>query len=148
VSNPVIEEYAQLLAPDGILNQAPVELDSVVNDTHEALLSDLEAEIRTLQAEIMAEQAIQRELTHRRDLAWTTYETVGNKLQELILLRSSANSEVRLGNPASAPLAPKPQESPALIIVAITLAGFIVAALLALLIDSLGGGPFLARRTA
>jgi uncharacterized protein involved in exopolysaccharide biosynthesis len=93
-----------------------------------------------------AERAKQQQLTHQRDLAWTTYETVGNKLQELSLLRSSANTEVRVGNPALIPNTPEPNLSPFLPMIAITLFGFMAAVMVALLVDSLGGMPFFARR--
>jgi uncharacterized protein involved in exopolysaccharide biosynthesis len=142
--------YSELLGPDGILNlsNAPEALRAAAGDSHEAMLTTLEAEIRELQAVMSGEEARQRELTHQRDLAWTTYETVGNKLQELSLLRSSANSEVRLGNPALVPVAPLPRGSSMLLVAAITLFVFFLAVILALLVDTLGGEPFLARRTA
>jgi hypothetical protein len=140
--------YTQLLGPDSVLNQAPDALKAVTNENHEEMLTTLEAEIRTLQAALSAEEAKQRELLHRRDLAWTTYETVGSKLQELSLLRSSANSEVRVGNPATVPLGPAPQESPLRLVVVITMLAFFGAILLALLVNALGGEPFLTRRTA
>lgn len=142
------EAFDQLLASGSLLNQLPANGDSTVSDAHEELLSTLEAEIRTLQAAISAERAKERQLTHQRDLAWTTYDAVGNKLQELTLLRSSANTEVRVGNPALVPRSPQPQASPVMTIVALTLLGFLVAIVLALLVESLGGAPFFARRTA
>ena len=140
--------YAQLLEPDGLLNQAPVDVDPTVSDAHEAMLEKLESEIHSLQATVSAESAVQRELTHRRDLAWTTYDTVSNKLEELRLLRSSANTEVRIGNPALVPIAPEPLESPLMPVVAITLIAFFLAVVLAFSVEGLGGNPFFSRRTA
>ncbi len=144
----VANAYAQLVAPSGILDQAPVDIHSTIDDAHEVLLTGLETEIRTLQAAITAEEAKEQQLVHQRDLAWTTYDTVGNKLQELSLLRSAANSEVRVGNPAMIPLSPEPMMSPVLPVVAFTMLGFLLAAVVAIAVDSLGGGPFLARRSA
>ena len=138
--------YAQLLSPDGILNQLPVELDSTISNAHETLLATLESEIRTLQSTITAQESQQQQLIHRRDLAWTTYDTVGNKLLELSLLRSSANSEVRVGNPAMTPLSPMPRTGLVLPVAAVTVFGFFLAVILALIIDTLGGVPFFARR--
>jgi uncharacterized protein involved in exopolysaccharide biosynthesis len=143
----IASAYSQLFAPGGILEQAPIDISSM-NNEHEQLLTTLEAEIRKLQAALSAEKAKEQQLTHQRDLAWTTYDTVGNKLQELSLLRSSANSEVRAGNPAVIPAAPQSQTSPLLPVVATMLLGFFLAIILALLVDSLGGGPFFARRPA
>lgn len=140
--------YEQLLAYRKLLDQISVEIGANVDDAHEQLLTTLETEIRQLQAEMSAERAKERQLTHQRDLAWTTYDTVGNKLQELNLLRSSANSEVRIGNLANVPRVPQPQTNPLLPVAALTLLGFFAAVFLALLVDSLGGMPFFARRTA
>jgi hypothetical protein len=142
----VADAYTNLFAPGGVLEQPPIDLSATVSDAHEELMTTLEAEIRALEAAITAENAKERELSHRRDLAWTTYETVGNKLQELNLLRSSANTEVRMGNAAMVPLAPQPQDSPFQVIAAITLAGFFLAVILVLLVDSLGVQPFFSRR--
>jgi uncharacterized protein involved in exopolysaccharide biosynthesis len=140
--------YQEFLRPSGILDQTPVDISSAISDTHEQLLAQLESDIRTLQAAVSAETALQQQLVHQRDLAWTTFDTVGNKLQELILLRSSANTEVRVGNPALIPNSPEPTMSPLMPTVVLGLAGFFLAVVLALLVDSLGGGPFFARRTA
>jgi uncharacterized protein involved in exopolysaccharide biosynthesis len=142
------EAYAQLLIPGGVLDQVPVDINSNVSDAHEQLLETLEADIRTLEAAMSAESAKQQQLSHQRDLAWTTYETVGNKLQELSLLRSSANTEVRLGNPAPVPQSPEPTMSPLMPVVALTLLAFLGAVIVALLVDSLGGMPFFTRRPA
>jgi uncharacterized protein involved in exopolysaccharide biosynthesis len=131
-----------------VLDQVPVDINSNVSDAHEQLLETLEADIRTLEAAMSAESAKQQQLSHQRDLAWTTYETVGNKLQELSLLRSSANTEVRLGNPAPVPQSPEPTMSPLMPVVALTLLAFLGAVIVALLVDSLGGMPFFTRRPA
>lgn len=140
--------YAQLLGPESALNQAPEVIREATAGTHQAMLETLESEIRTLQAELSAEEAKQRELTHRRDLAWTTYETVGAKLEELNLLRSSANSEVRIGNLAIAPASPQPKSSPLLPTLAVTALAFFAAVVLAIVVNAVGGEPFFARRTA
>jgi hypothetical protein len=145
-TQPLADPYAHLLTPQGLLSQTPVDINTVLDNTHETVLSGLEAEIRALQAEMAAEKAKQQELTHARDLAWTTFDTVGNKLQELQLLRSSANSEVRLGNPALVPLTPEPKMGVVIPVAAITIFAFFCAVVLALIVDSLGGVPFFTRR--
>jgi len=147
-TQPLADPYAHLFTPQGLLSQTPVDINKVLDNTHETVLANLETEIRTLQAQIAAERAKQQELTHARDLAWTTFDTVGNKLQELQLLRSSANSEVRLGNPALIPLLPEPKMGLALPVAAITLFAFFLAVVLALIADSLGSVPFFTRRPA
>lgn len=138
--------YAHLLMLNDTFEQLPPEIQATLDDTHETVVTKLESEIRTLRAAMTAEEARQQQLIHQRDLAWTTYEAVGNKLQELNLLRSSANSEVRMGNPAVVPREPRSEWSPVLLVVALTVAGFFIAILVALLVDSVGGGPFFARR--
>jgi hypothetical protein len=138
--------YTHLLTLNDTFDQLPSEIQTTLNGTHEAVLSELESEIRSLRAEMTAERAREQQLTHQRDLAWTTYEAVGNKLQELNLLRSSANSEVRMGNPAVVSHEPLSEWSPMMLGAAITVAGFFLAVLVALLVDSFGGGPFFARR--
>jgi uncharacterized protein involved in exopolysaccharide biosynthesis len=140
--------YAQLLVPEDVLNQAPVDIGSTVSDAHEQLLSTLEQELNTLKAAQTAEMAKERQLLHQRDLTWTTYDAVGIKLQELNLLRSAANSEVRVGNQALVPSSPEPATGIAVPVAAVTLLAFIFAVALALVVDSLGGAPFFSRRTA
>lgn len=147
VSN-VVSAFMQLVDGDGILNQSPVDINSAIVDDYEQLLNKLESDIRTLQAQLAAERSTERQLTHERDVAWTTYDTVGSKLQELRLLRAAANSEVRLGNMAMTPLKPEPAIGKALPTVAAIFAGVIMAVLLALLLNSFGVSPFLSRRTA
>ncbi|MCC6454918.1 MAG: hypothetical protein IT328_08260 [Caldilineaceae bacterium] len=138
--------YAQLLTAEVTPGQLPAEISSTYIENHEALVTQLEGEIRSLQAALSAEEARELQLTHQRDQAWTTYETVGTKLQELNLLRSSANSEVRLGNPALPPTEPSPQLGLLLPVAAALIAGFLFAVLLALIVDSVGGSPLFARR--
>jgi hypothetical protein len=142
------DPYGQLLTPKGILGQETNDVNAALDHEHETVLSNLEAEIRSLQSEMAAEQAKQQELTHQRDMAWTTFDTVGNKLQELQLMRSSANSEVRLGNPALVPIVPQPKMGLALPVVAITMLAFFLAVIIALIADSLGRAPFFSHRPA
>jgi len=59
--------------------------------------------IGSLRAEFEAADAELKRLTAARDLARTTATTVNNKVAELRLARTAANSEVRLGSPAFIP---------------------------------------------
>jgi hypothetical protein len=59
--------------------------------------------IGSLRAEFEAADADLKRLTAARDLARTTATTVNNKVAELRLARTAANSEVRLGSPAFIP---------------------------------------------
>lgn len=147
ISN-VIDAFMQLASRDNILHQSPVDINSVMEDEYEQLLNQLEADQRVMQAQLAAERSTERQLTHSRDVAWATYETVGSKLQELRLLRAAANSEVRIGNMAMVPAAPEPLLGPTLPTVAAAAVGFMLAVILALLLNSFGGSPFLSRRAA
>ena len=114
--------------------------------TSQANLMELDAQIRTMRGQLEAEMARERELTQQRDLAWTAYDALSNKLVELNMARTAANSEVRLGSTAVMPSKPVAPPSLKLPIAAATAAAFFGAILLAFAVNLLGGKPFLARR--
>jgi uncharacterized protein involved in exopolysaccharide biosynthesis len=74
-------------------------------------LASLEEEVRTLQAQLEAEQAQERELKRARDLAWETYTTVARKVAEVNVTTSVASTLVRFASPAVEPAAPVPSKS-------------------------------------
>jgi len=62
-----------------------------------------EEQVRLLRSRLEQENARLNELSKARDLAATTFETVSNKVAELTVSRSAADSEVRFAAPAVAP---------------------------------------------
>ena len=108
-----------------------------------AAIASLEAEIRSLRSELEAVQATQRELVQQRDLAWSTFTTVNNKVAELSVAKAAASSEVRFAAEAIPPLDPIKGPSTLLAVVAGGMAGLILAMLYALIASSLGHAPFL-----
>jgi uncharacterized protein involved in exopolysaccharide biosynthesis len=121
---------------------------TVISDEMADTMRQLEANIQQLSAQVEQEAATQRQLTQQRDLAWTAYETLNNKVVELNLARSAANSEVRLGAPAIPPVKPILGISP---IVAVALGGavgFMFAIFLAFFSAYVGKRPPLRRGKA
>jgi capsular polysaccharide biosynthesis protein len=113
----------------------------------QAKLLELDARLQVLRGQLEAERSRERELTQQRDLAWTAYDALSNKLVELNLARTAANSEVRLGSAAVVPSKPVAPPSLRLPVAAATAAAFFGAILLAFTVNTLGGKPFLARRS-
>jgi capsular polysaccharide biosynthesis protein len=89
-------------------------------------LASLEEELRTLQAQLEAEQARERELERARDLAWETYTTVARKVAEVNVASSLEATLVRFAFPAVEPAAPVPSKSLQNVVLA-AVAGFVAA---------------------
>ncbi len=139
------ESYARFFQVGDALDQLPAFTPNVPDEL-EQLITQLESQVQTLTAQLAAEQSRERELTQRRDLTWTAYDALSNKLSELNLARTAANSEMRLGSSALAPSNANPQPSIKLPIAAAIVATFLAMVLLALFVNLLGGRPPLARR--
>ena len=90
----------------------------------------LEQEILALESQREAEAARKKELTQKRDLAWTTLTTLRNKVTELELSATAADTEVRFAAPAVEPVEPVSRVG---LLTALALAG-VVGLLLALFI--------------
>jgi len=89
-----------------VLNQAIVDADAAIASGTFPGDPTMEGPWRTIGALRAAYEAADAELarlTEARDLAQTTATTVNNKVAELRLARTAANSEVRLGSPAFIP---------------------------------------------
>lgn len=108
-------------------------------------ISGLEAEIRQLKSDLEFEQAKQRELSQDRDLAWSTFTTVNNKVAELTVSKAAASSEVRFAAEAVPPI--EPIKGPNLLIATAAggMAGLLLAVFYALVASSMGQAPFLGR---
>lgn len=114
-------------------------------DSLEQRLAQLDQEIQSLRSQLAAEQATERQLNRQRDLTWNAYDALSNKLAELNLARTSANSEVRIGAQAVAPAQPEPGQSLLLIVAAVAVAAFFFALVFVLVAHAVGRKPLLAR---
>ncbi len=106
----------------------------------------IENEIRELKSQLETEQAKQKELNQQRDLAWSTFTTISNKVAELRLSRAAAGSEVRFAAAAVAPQDPVDGPSLILAVAAGGILGLFLATLYAFLANYLGQRPFLSKR--
>jgi capsular polysaccharide biosynthesis protein len=114
----------------------------------QAVIDQVEGDIRRLLAQLEAETARNRQFSEQRDLAWDAYSTLNSKQAELRLARAAANTEVRFGYPAVPPL--EPQEGPSLILtVGLALVvGLLVGIVLAFVLEYLGRPPLGSRTSS
>lgn len=110
-----------------------------------AAVASQEDELRRLRSQLEQESARLNELTKARDLAATTFQTVSNKVAELTVSRSAADSEVRFAAPAIAP--DRADEGLSWILIGIlgAAAGLMLGLLVAFVAEAMGGQPFLSR---
>ncbi len=153
LSQAIATSYESLFGLGALTNQARTagvipEGSITVGDDLAHTMTQLEQDIQRLSAQLEREQAIQRQLTQQRDLAWTAYETLNSKVVELNLARSAANSEVRLGAPAIPPVRPVPGISPIMATALGGAVGFMFAIFLAFFATYMGNKPLLRRSTA
>ncbi len=152
LSQAIATSYESLFGLGALTNQARtagvIPAGSIAaGDDLAHTMTQLEQDIQRLSAQLEREQAIQRQLTQQRDLAWTAYDTLNNKVVELNLARSAANSEVRLGAPAIPPVKPVPGTSPIMATALGGAVGFMFAIFLAFFASYMGKQPFLRRST-
>ena len=67
-------------------------------------IDELQAELRALQSELAKEEAVHRELTRARDLAWETYSTLQLKADELSIATGMRDVQVRFVSSAAEPV--------------------------------------------
>jgi uncharacterized protein involved in exopolysaccharide biosynthesis len=120
IGTQLADELLQLSALGGLPGSAAAsqELDQA--------LASLEEEVRSLRAQLEAEQARERELRRARDLAWETYTTVARKVAEVNVTASVASTLVRFASPAVQPSAPMLRKTRQNVVLA-GVAGFVVA---------------------
>lgn len=104
-------------------------------------IDKLESEIQALEALLEAESARELQLTQQRDLAWTTYDTLSNKVAELNLVESATNREVRFAAPAVPPVDPIPGPSIMTSVAIAGLAGLMLGVLIAFVASFMGASP-------
>ena len=137
------ESYNMLFNPgEWVLDAVAYNADM---DITQRFIDELERDISRLRAAIAAESAQSRQINQRRDLAWTSYDALSNKLSELNLMRTSANSQMRLASVAVPPLRPEPKRTYTLQMLGITGAAFLGAVVLVLLANLAGAKPLFAR---
>ena len=102
----IYERYLDLFKVSEFARLAESGSGSVESPDITLLINDLTQDIQSLQATLAAEQSQELVLTQQRDLAWSTFDTLSNKVVELRLARTAANTEVRFGSPAVAPNEP------------------------------------------
>lgn len=127
------------------LQAAPAAGAAGTADPFEQPIAQLDGELQALRSRLAADQARERQLTQQRDLAWTAYDTLSNKLVELNLTRTATNSEVRIGARAVPPAEPQPGPNLLLPIAAVAAAALLFALVLALVANAIGRKPLLAR---
>ena len=83
----------------------PIELQETSGKTVEEQTQALTEELAVLQAQLEAQRARQTQLTTSRDVAWTTYKSLTNKLLELQVEGTVSTSEARVAFEALPPTA-------------------------------------------
>ncbi len=81
----------------------PIEMPETSGRTVEEQTQALTEELAVLQAQLEAQQAQQTQLTTSRDVAWTTYKSLTNKLLELQVEGTVSTSEARVAFEALPP---------------------------------------------
>jgi hypothetical protein len=137
--------YDALFDVGGMVTQFPDLNAGAAADPLQETLAQLDADLQVLRAEQAAEQAREQQLTQQRDLTWTAYDALSNKLIELNMARTSSNSEVRLGSLAVAPDRPEPQASLLLPLAVAGMVAVVVALIVAFTAHALGRRPLFSK---
>ena len=153
-----LAQLGDLLAEDSALDSAAQEKllelmqpsDDLIgylelSDTTAQPIVALEAEIRTLRADLEQQHAQLERLQQERNLKVETYNTLSNKLLELTLQRTASGRELRLAALATAPDYPIPLANPMSTSAIFGLAGFLLAVVIAFLCSYMDAQPFLSR---
>lgn len=116
------------------------------DDALSGTMTELEADVRSLKADLETERARQLQLTQQRDLSWEAYRTLSSKVAELALTRAAAGSEVRFAAPGVAPADPMAGVSLSLAVALAGVVGLMIGVFVAFMSNYLGKEPFLSRR--
>ncbi|MCB0133321.1 MAG: hypothetical protein KDD78_20800, partial [Caldilineaceae bacterium] len=142
----ILRSYDELFGIGGLFLQS--QRANPAEDATLLAIAQLETDTQQLRAQLEAEKSREQQLTQQRDLAWSTYNTLSNKVVELNLERTAANSEVRLGSPAITPTKPVEGQSLTVVVILAAILGFLLGVFIAILASALGKEPFLTRRAA
>ena len=140
--------FGELTRPGDIVGQTVIGSLSADAAESAAYTRQLEENIQALTAELEAERASERQLAQKRDLAWSAYETLSNKVVELNLERTAANREVRMGTLATPPDQPLDDISVLRAAMAGAILGLLFGLILALLMSYMGKKPLFSHAPA
>ncbi|MEZ4682168.1 MAG: hypothetical protein R2932_48980 [Caldilineaceae bacterium] len=101
--------------------------------------------LRTIKAQLEAENAKLRDLTQQRDLDWEAYKALSSKIAELNLTRAAASSEVRLGAQAVPPMEPTRRIALLTGIMVASPVGLLFALIIVFVLNYSGRQPFFTR---
>lgn len=79
---------------------------SSTNEPITKAVDQLQQDVNRLQSQLELESAKKQELVRARDLAWTTYATLANKIAEMGIAAQAQGSVVRLATPGVLPTVP------------------------------------------
>lgn len=77
-----------------------------LDESASRLIASYTEDVRSLGQDLEAQQAIQRELAHARDLAWQTYTSLAQKVDESGIAAAGADATVRVASPSVPPTIP------------------------------------------
>jgi len=83
---------------EGVLAQS-----ATLNAPLDQEIAQREIRVRTLRSEIADLEGQRQEIQQRRDLAWTAYQNLVSKKQEITIAATAAGSDVRFASPAVPP---------------------------------------------
>ena len=127
-----------------LLSDTQPSISPIISSENEVLnaMDDLESENRRLSAQLEKIDANIQSLTHKRDTARSTFETLQNEITELRLTSAASPSELRL---ASRAVEPSRSSRPSPVFIATVVGGIGLLALMfvAFVLNSVGIRPFL-----
>lgn len=115
-------------------------------DSLSAIIEKLDAEVQELNSQLESERSRKQQLTQKRDLSWSTFTTLSNKVAELNLANTAANSEVRFAAPAIPPADPVAGPSLIMTTALAGIVGLMLAVFIAFFANFMEQEPFLSRR--
>lgn len=111
-----------------------------------AMIERLNQEIESINGDLAAESAKQLFLTQQRDLRWNTFNTLSNKVVELQLARTAANTEVRFASAAVTPTTPLPGMNNRMITLAAGVCGLVFSIMAVYIANLFGKRPWFSRQ--
>jgi uncharacterized protein involved in exopolysaccharide biosynthesis len=106
LADAIYARYLDLFQVGELARLSEAELSGESSTGMSLMIKNMTQEIQALQAELAAAQSKQLLLTQQHDQTWNTFNTLSDKVVELRLARTAANTEVRFGSPAIAPSKP------------------------------------------
>lgn len=101
IQTPAGEALQRMAGWEGVLPQA-----ALLNAPLDQEIAQCEIHVRALRAEIAGLEGRRQEIQQNRDLAWSAYQNLVSKEQEITIASIAAGSDVRFASPAVPPLNP------------------------------------------